>query len=559
MYYLFRVFFIFYLSLLNYQLAAEKAPNIILIMADDLGYEGLSCNGSLDYTTPQLDKLASKGIRFRHCYSLPICTPSRVKLMTGRYSYRNYERFGLLPEGEISFGNLMRNAGYRTCIVGKWQLGGDWSTPHGFGFDDYCLMNGILPKKTFDRNTRGKSRYWGNPVIVSNGNLLESKHSYGPETLNEYAINFIKQSKGQPFFLYYPMVLTHSPFEPSPNTPGEIGKDGKTSEVRYFKEMVEYMDHLVGNLVKALDSSEQRVNTLILFTADNGTTYPVKVTASSSDMMRMATNSGRVGRLYHPGEQSPIAKSSQSGYIEGPITRTTYGKIPGGKDLMNEYGTHVPLVVSWPRFRDSYRAFGNVCDDLIDFSDFFVTIAELAASALPSDREIDGISFARRLRGEGASPRKFIFCHYWHFGRDSKRAKEAIHNGKWKLYNNKSFYNFKDDLEEKKPIPMDALKGTSLAAYHRLSSQYRKLRKLDLPNSAPNRMCFDEASSEEEKLVTLSVQLAHAKARSEATGKPFNAERTKKYFNAKDLNKDGFLDEAEQAKKAEKGWNKSRF
>lgn len=530
-------------------------PNIILIMADDLGYEGLSCNGSLDYQTPQLDKLASKGIRFRHCYSLPICTPSRVKLMTGRYSYRNYERFGLLPEGEITFGNLMRNAGYRTCIVGKWQLGGDWRTPHGFGFDDYCLMNGILPKKTFDRSTRGKSRYWGNPVIVSNGNLLESKHSYGPETLNEYAINFIKQSKGKPFFLYYPMVLTHSPFEPSPNTPGKIGKDGKTSEVRYFKEMVEYMDHLVGNLVKALDSSGQREDTLILFTADNGTTYPVKVTATSSDMMRMATDSGRVGRLYRAGEQSPVAKSSQSGYVEGPITRTTYGEIPGGKDLMKEYGTHVPLVVSWPRFQNAYKAFGNVCDDLIDFSDFFVTIADLAESELPSDRAIDGVSFAQRLKGEGASTRDYIFCHYWHFGRDPKRARDAIHDGRWKLYNDGSFYDISRDIQEMDVIMKKGLKGAAGEAYERLHSAYKKLRKQGIPNDATNRMHGVEGSNTKGNLITLKSQLANAASKAAARGKPFNPEQTIKYFNAKDLNKDGVLDEKEQKTKLAKGWN----
>ncbi|MBS0012146.1 MAG: sulfatase-like hydrolase/transferase, partial [Bacteroidales bacterium] len=123
-------------------------PNIVLIMADDMGYECLSCNGSLSYSTPILDDLAASGIRFTNCYSQPLCTPSRVKIMTGKYNYRNYEYFGYLDESEFTFGALMKDAGYATCIAGKWQLNGlayklpaydDNSRPHLFGFDEYCL------------------------------------------------------------------------------------------------------------------------------------------------------------------------------------------------------------------------------------------------------------------------------------------------------------------------------------------------------------------------------------------------------------------------------------
>ena len=131
----------------------NENPNIILIMADDMGYECLSCNGGLSYSTPMLDELAASGIRFTNCYQ-PLCTPSRVKIMTGKYNFRNYEYFGYLDETEFTFGTLMKEAGYATCIAGKWQLNGlsynlpgydDNSRPHLFGFDEYCLWQLTVP------------------------------------------------------------------------------------------------------------------------------------------------------------------------------------------------------------------------------------------------------------------------------------------------------------------------------------------------------------------------------------------------------------------------------
>jgi arylsulfatase A len=97
----------------------DQKPNIILILADDLGYETLQCNGGKSYNTPHLDKMAAEAARFTHCYSLPLCTPSRVQLMTGRYGFRNYKKFGVLDQHERTFGNLLRDNGYKTCIVGK--------------------------------------------------------------------------------------------------------------------------------------------------------------------------------------------------------------------------------------------------------------------------------------------------------------------------------------------------------------------------------------------------------------------------------------------------------
>ena len=115
----------------------ENRPNIILIMADDLGYECLSCDGSQTYQTPNLDTLALSGMRFEQCYAQPLCTPSRVQIMTGRYNFRNYKMFGFFDIEEVTFANLLKEAGYATCIAGKWQLSNGLEGPHLAGFDDY--------------------------------------------------------------------------------------------------------------------------------------------------------------------------------------------------------------------------------------------------------------------------------------------------------------------------------------------------------------------------------------------------------------------------------------
>src|SRR5687767_6637842 len=123
-------------------LAAEREatrPNIILIMADDLGYECIGANGGTSYRTPVLDRLASQGMRFEHCYVQPLCTPTRVQLMTGIYNVRNYVNFGGMDPNATTFANLLKNNGYSTCITGKWQLGQDPRLPQKFGFDEACL------------------------------------------------------------------------------------------------------------------------------------------------------------------------------------------------------------------------------------------------------------------------------------------------------------------------------------------------------------------------------------------------------------------------------------
>lgn len=191
----------------------SKTPNVILIMADDMGYECLSTYGSQSYHTPVLDSLAAQGIRFDQAVSQPLCTPSRVKIMTGLYNYRNYDYFGHLQNEAYTFGNLMKEAGYATCIAGKWQLNGlaykdeiphwnDAGRPHQFGFDEYCLWQ--LTK------TRGEGERYADPLIEQNGRVLENlEDSYGPDIFADFILDFIERKQDSSFFIYYPMVLVH--------------------------------------------------------------------------------------------------------------------------------------------------------------------------------------------------------------------------------------------------------------------------------------------------------------------------------------------------------------
>ena len=292
-------------------LAADAKPNLILIMADDFGYECITANGGQSYQTPNLDRLAATGIRFEQCHVQPLCTPTRVQLMTGRYNVRNYLNFGTLPRKEATFGHLLRSAGYATGICGKWQLGHEPDSPRHFGFDESCLW----------QHTRRPPRY-ANPGLEYDGVAKDfTRGEYGPKLVNDFALEFVTRHRARPFFLYYPMILTHGPFQPTPESPDwdprAVG-EGVNQHVRHFAEMTAYMDRMVGRLVARLDEQGIRDRTLVLFLGDNGT-----------------------GR--------------------GVTSRFQGEDYPGGKGTTTRRGTHVPLIASWP----GHISQGKVCEDLI--------------------------------------------------------------------------------------------------------------------------------------------------------------------------------------------------
>jgi arylsulfatase A len=179
-----------------------------------------------------LDKLAAEGIRFEHCYAQPLCTPSRVQIMTGIYNVRNYVRFGILDWKQVTFANLLGEAGYATCVAGKWQLEGGYDAPGHFGFDECCLW----------QLNRRPGRY-PNPGLEINGKQVDyTAGEYGPDVVTDYICDFMRRKKDQPFLVYYPMILTHCPFEPTPDSadwdPASKGSPTYKGNPKYFADMV---------------------------------------------------------------------------------------------------------------------------------------------------------------------------------------------------------------------------------------------------------------------------------------------------------------------------------
>jgi arylsulfatase A len=174
------------LLLLSSLQAAETRPNIVLIMADDLGFETMGSYGGESYKTPNLDRLAANGARFEHCYAQPICTPSRVQIMTGQYNVRNYEKFGLLPRSETTFAHKLKEQGYATCIAGKWQLGSQKDAPQHFGFDEALLWQHTDGGRAKIDGKRIDKRY-ENPILQKNGENLEFNNGeFAPDLMVEF-------------------------------------------------------------------------------------------------------------------------------------------------------------------------------------------------------------------------------------------------------------------------------------------------------------------------------------------------------------------------------------
>ena len=385
--------------------AAEPArrPNIVLIMADDFGYECVRCNGGTSYATPHLDALASGGVRFTYAYATPLCTPSRTQIMTGRYNFRNYVRFGEFDFQERTFAHVLKAAGYATCIAGKWQLGGGLKAPHEAGFDDYCLWQ-------FDPATKG-SRY-ADPKVFRNGEAVKGLDGrYGPDVFCDHLCAFASKNKDRPFFLYWPEVLTHAPYEPTPDSdrekPAGKGRAARkgADAAKNFPDMVTYLDKVVGRLVAHLEKEGLKENTLIVFTGDNGTGKEI------------------------------------TSVLDGREVR-------GGKGNTTTLGTHVPLIVHWPARAKA----GRVCDDLIDFTDVLPTLADAAGAGRPKGVTLDGRSFLPQIRGETGNPRDSIFCHYEPRHGNNQRKARYAQDKRWKLYQDGRLYDVTADLEETSPV-----------------------------------------------------------------------------------------------------------
>ncbi len=352
--------------------AEAKRPNIIFILADDLGIDNLSCYGSDKHKTPNLDKLAASGTRFETCYAAPVCGPSRCLLMTGRYAFRtgglgnqSWEAGGPGAKSvdENAIPKLLKQSGYATGMAGKWRQVGE--TPKDWGFDEYST------------DPTASGWYWQTKHLQNGQEVTKPEGTYAGDVVHEFAIDFIRKHKEQPFFFYYSMHHVHGPILKTPDT----AKDGKTDKDALYDENIAYMDKQVGAVIAELEKLGLREKTLVLFSGDNGTalTYPSTIG----------------GRMLH-----------------------------GKKGSMLEGGSRVPLIASWP----GMTAAGAVSKDLVSFADPHATFLELAGGKLPEGFKTDGHSFAPQLQGKKGSPREWAFVQFhnqWYVREPNYKLTEA--------------------------------------------------------------------------------------------------------------------------------------
>lgn len=408
--------------------AAERKPNIVLIMADDFGYECVTANGGQSYQTPHLDRLAATGMRFEQCHVQPLCTPTRAQLMTGIYNVRNYIEFGLLDPKATTFGHLLKEAGYATGICGKWQLGKGKALPQHFGFDEAYLWQ-------HTRSTPNLQPRYANPGIEHNGVDIDfNAGEYGPKVVNDFALDFLTRHRDQPFFLYYSMMLTHDPFQPTPDSANwdpKIKSEKAVKDVKNFADMTAYMDKMVGRLVAKLEALGLRDNTLVLFLGDNGT---------------------------HPTVTSQFKGAPYQ----------------GGKGTGTARATHVPFIANWPGRIPA----GRVNRDLIASVDYLPTLCELAGTSVPAALNIDGRSFLPQLLGRKGQPRDSLYVWYARNG-GAAATYEFAQSVTHKLHRDGKFYDLTADPFEEKPLAVAKLSGGAASEAKKLQAvldQYASAR-----------------------------------------------------------------------------------
>jgi arylsulfatase A len=357
----------------------QSQPNIIFILADDLGIGNVGCYGADNFKTPHLDALAESGTRFEHCYSSPLCGPSRALIMTGRYAFRtgmtsNQTGDLLKPANETMMPKVLKTAGYVSGMCGKWaQLP---LQPSDWGFDEYLRFE-------------GSGKYWNyqpkNKSYTLNGRQIPLHDGeYLPDRMHNFVVDFITRHKSQPFYMYYAMSHVHEKILPTPDT-----APGTRDIFKLYQDNVSYMDKLVGKLIAELERMQLRESTLIVFAGDNGTATP----------------------FY------------QRSTIDGKI-------LSGHKATMLECGALVPCLANWP----GKIAPKGITKSLINICDFFPTLGTLAGASMPKGVTIDGRGFAPQLLGESSAwPRDWIFVE---LGR-----KWYDRDPEWKLNESKELYD----------------------------------------------------------------------------------------------------------------------
>ena len=416
-----------------------RSPNIVFILADDLGYGDLGCYGQKKIKTPRLDQMAKEGIRFTSHYSgFTVCSPSRCALMTGKHMGHASVtgNGGRLKKEDVTVAMLLQDAGYKTCMIGKWGLVGRPGHPgspnnkgfdHFFGFDNQGFAHFYYPEYLW-RNDQ-KVLYPDNHNLRVDGEYVKGKGTYSHDEFAKEALQFIRDNKDEPFFLYLPFAIPHAeltvpedsmaqylklnwPEKPKIEGKGNTGGGAYGSQYRKgycgqshphaaYAGMITRMDGNVGRILDLLDELKLSENTLVIFSSDNG-----------------------------PSPEG--GQSLQFFNSSGPLS--------GHKRSMKEGGIRVPTIARWPGKIKPGRTSGHPSA----FWDFLPTACEIAGIESPKD--IDGISYLPELLGKTEDQKKHEYF-YWIW---------AIRVGKWKLHpagkDRYRLYDLEKDIGEKKDL-----------------------------------------------------------------------------------------------------------
>ena len=364
----------------------QSPPNIVFLLADDLGYGDLQCYGHPRIRTPNLDRLATDGLRLTSLYSSPTCVPSRYQLLTGRHLARSEIRgtgatgTGGLSEDEVTLAEGVQKAGYETHMVGKWHLGHAESRflPTHHGFDSWFGVPYSNDGRVPWVDAEEPLRLYRDTTPVG---TVEGRTPLTPRYTKE-AVRSI-QEVDSPFLLYFAYNMPHLPLQVPPRFQGR-------SDAGLYGDAVELIDWSVGRILEALDATGQRDNTIVVFASDNGPWLDLP------RRMRRGKN-----ERWHAGSPGPFR---------------------GHKATTYEGGVRVPGLVRWPGEVPEART----SSDIVGLHDFYPTLLRAAGGQIPQDRPLDGKNVLPFLRGERPSPR----THYYYFERHKL---EAVRAGPWKL------------------------------------------------------------------------------------------------------------------------------
>lgn len=414
--------------------AAEQKPNIVIIMADDLGYGDLSCYGATKIKTPNIDRLASQGMRFTNAHSAAsICSPSRYGLVTGRYPWRLHKKGNgyKIEQGRMTIASLLKAKGYRTAAIGKWHLGygRNWESPlspgpleAGFDYHFGVPTNHNDKYRAFVENHDFFGLKPGESLRVIRG----QKFPLGLEkprvedqvdtTLTEKTVKFIRENAKQPFFVYFTPCAPHTHITPAAKFRG-------TSQAGLFGDYIQELDSHVGEITSTLDELGLTDNTLIFFTSDNGST-PKDFKGSQNVDLNLADDSGDIRTKF----KSAKADAKRLGHV-------TNGPWQDGKGLPFEGGHRVPFIARWP----GHIATDATSDQSLCLTDLFATAAELLDATIPENAAEDSISVLPALLGKPSSNlRTMTFIQG-----DAKDNAIAVGWGSWKLIESKTDENGK--------------------------------------------------------------------------------------------------------------------